>query len=128
MLYMIKRGGHLSDNFNVTIDNVDLATKTHPANELESLSWALDLEKLTAHQTLRLSYIATHTSTMAPYNSPPDVAFANFLAESLNDVSVLRIKHLTNYVHMLTQILNPIGGSSVDKAYALFTFDHTILK
>ncbi len=50
--------------------------------------------------------------------------FADFLAERLSHITVLRIKHLSNYVNILGQIM----GSGVDKAYAMFTFDHEILK
>jgi len=123
MIYAIKRGGRLTSEFKIqTPGDLDF---NHQQNEIESLSKALDLEKYTAARTLKLIHDTTHISSESgvPIGSR-DTPFADFMAERLNDVSVLRIKHLANYVNMLSQVLR----SSVDKAYALYTFDHQILK
>ncbi|OXA45729.1 soma ferritin [Folsomia candida] len=119
MTHMLKRGGRLDDNFKLELPK----NFENRQNEVESLAWALDLEKEMALQTLHLAYNSNHVPKEMQ-NLPRDAEFADFLAERLNAITVLRIKHMSNYVNILGQIM----GSGMDKAYAMFTFDHEILK
>jgi len=119
MTHMLKRGGRLDDSFKLELPR----NFENRQNEMESLAWALDIEKEIATQTLHLAYTSNHV-TKELSNAPRDAEFADFLAEKLNKVTVLRIKHLSNYVNILGQMLS----SGIDNAYAMFTFDHEILK
>lgn len=141
MTHMIKRGGRLVEtHFKVNIQE----KWQNRQSELEALSAALDMEKSISNRALHLAHAAVSVHKVAANESisattkkpitgdaPTDMPiaqrdpeFAYFLSERLNHQTVLRIKHLSNYVNMLAQVLK----SGVDKAYALFTFDHQILK
>jgi len=117
--HMIKRGGRLDENFKLELPK----NFENRQNELEALAWALDVEKEMATQTLHLAYTANHVPKEMQ-NFPRDAEFADFLAERINKITVLRIKHMSNYVNILGQIM----ASGIDKAFAMFTFDHEILK
>jgi len=116
LIHMVKRGGKLNDNFKIKKPTVDFQR-----NEMKSLSWALDREKETVKQASHLAYDANHGKDKV---TARDEAFTNFIAEKINEESVLRIKHLSNYIHILGDIIM----SSVEKTYAFFVFDHEILK
>jgi len=123
MIAMLKRGGKLNRKFSVELpDETKFSSRQ---NEMEALARTLDSEKETAEKTLKLIYWANHKSIeTADDQSHRDPGFADYLAEGLNDVNVLRIKHLSNYVNMLTHIQT----SGVDMSYAMHTFDTEILK
>jgi ferritin len=119
MIHMVKRGGKLYESFQIQIPAGTM--NDHEREEMRSLAWALDLEKDMANKALHLAYDANHAKDST---TKRDEAFTNYIAETINHQTVMRIKHLSNYVNMLGQIIL----STVDKGYAFFTFDHEILK
>lgn len=120
MLHMVERGGNLVRDFKVDMPGPGDATTSYQLKEIEALSKALDKERRTATRTLHLAHLANHGQGV-----PHDAEFADFLAERLHKNSVLRIKHLANYVKLLSDI---VTDSAVDSAYALFKFDTEYLK
>ncbi|ODN05291.1 Ferritin heavy chain [Orchesella cincta] len=120
MLHMVERGGSLGRDFKIEMPGPGDATTSYQLKEIEALSKALDKERRTATKTLHLAHLANHGQGV-----PHDAEFADFLAERLHKNSVLRIKHLANYVKLLSDI---VTDSNVDSAYALFKFDTEYLK
>jgi len=118
LTHMVERGGNLVTDFEVVMPT-DLDTN-YQLQEIEALSKALDKERKLATKTLHLAHLANHGQGV-----PHDSEFAEFLAKRLHHNSVLRIKHLANYVNLLSDIINGSGG---DSEYAIFKFDSEYLK
>jgi len=120
LLHMVERGGNLLKDFKIDMPGPGDATTQYQLKEVEALSRALDMERRTATKTTHLAHLANHGSGV-----PHDAEFADFLAERLHHNSVLRIKHLANYLKLLSDI---VTDSAVDSAYAIFKFDSEYLK
>jgi len=120
MTHMVERGGSLGKDFRVDMPGPADSATQYQLKEIEALSKALDKERRTATRTLHLAHLANHGQGV-----PHDAEFADFLAERLHENSVLRIKHLANYVKLLSDI---VTDTTVDSAYALFKFDSEYLK